>query len=524
MTRLLPFALLSALACAAPCRCQEASAETYTIAGVVVNAADGKPLKRVRVAIAPVTDQTHQIAITTGADGRFRFDRVQAGNYALSADTPKGVRYIYGEAATPGFGIGIVVKQGQRNEDIVFRLPARAAIHGRIVDQDGDPVEGAAVQLYHSVIMEGRRKVYLHSSSSTDEAGEYRFSALPSGTWHLAASGRPWYTNQVQSNPSSPLARMSYPATFYPGGRDPRSAAPLRLQAGQDLAADFTLVAVPGGSIEVSIKPPVSYARVEIGFEGIAGSRCVERSENVRSGSRIEGLPPGRYAVSAWAEQGGAHMYAEQSVQVGSGESKMELTFGEAPVVTGTVSFDDSGPAPAGTLISMLEEECGCGIDGEVGGDGRFRIGPISPGAYRLAVADSSWRPQGIHRLLIDGAPAKGQLLEIFKPVKLEVVATRGGSVSGLVFANDAPAPGALAVLAPRKDSTNPFDYHGYMTDSDGSFEFTSVAPGDYVLFAVGDFTDFEYANPDTVRPYLSRGQPVHIEAGKSSSIRLTLP
>ena len=523
MTRLLGFAMLLPLACGAPGRCQEAPADKYTIAGVVVNASDSKPLNRVRVVIAPHTDRTHQTAVITGADGRFRFDGLEAANYSLSAETPRGVREVYGEGATPGFAIGIVVRQGQRNDDIVFRVPARAAIHGRIVDQGGDPVEGAAVQLFRSVIAAGRRTVHLQSWTNTDDAGEYRFSALHPGTWYIAAAGRPWYAGRVDRSSSSPLARMGYPATFYPGARDPRGAVPLRLQAGQDLAADFTLVAAPGGSIELSTKPEVDFGRLEISFEGIAGSRCVERSEVIRAHSRIEGVPSGRHLLRAVAADGTTASYAEQSVQVGAGESKVELSFGEAPVLTGTVSLEDSGPAPAGTLIGMVQEESRHRIGGEVGAEGRFRIGPVPPGTYRLTVVDVSLRPQGIRRLLIDGAPAKGQLLEISKPVKLEVVVGRGGSASGFVLAGDAPVPGALVVLAPRKDSTNAFDYQGYMTDSDGSFEFHSVAPGDYVLFAVEEFSDLEYANPEAVKPYLSRGKPVHIETGTSATVRLTL-
>jgi len=42
-----------------------------------------------------------------------------------------------------------------------------------------------------------------------------------------------------------PLARMGYAATFYPNAREARSARPLRLKPGQELAADFTLMAAP---------------------------------------------------------------------------------------------------------------------------------------------------------------------------------------------------------------------------------------------------------------------------------------
>ncbi len=515
-------ALPLSFACASSCWCQDAVDETYTIAGVVVNA-DGKPVKRIRVAVTHWDLKIPEAAMTTADDGRFRFERLRPGKYWLGADTPARVRYGYGEDVG---GISIVAEPGQRNENIVFRLAPRAAIHGRIIDQNGDPVEGARVQLFHAIIVMGRRKVRLNSSSVTDDSGEYRFSGLRSGTWYVVASGSPWYADQLRSAPSSPLARMGYPPTFYPGTQDPRSAAPLRLKAAQDLAADFTLVAAPGGTLDVVIRPAGSEAQVEISFEGIAGSRCLVRSATVGSESRIGGIPPGRYQVRATGSVG-SRGYGEQSVQIGPTESRVELTLAEGPLVTGVVSLDGLGAIPPDTYFEMMEDT-GFGHLAEVAPDGRFRIGPLRPGSYRPVVWGASGLgiPLQFRRSLVDGAPAKGQVLELSKPVKLEISASPGGTVSGYVFASGLPVPGALVVLAPRTDSPDPFDYGGLVTDSDGSFEFATVPPGNYAAFTIAtdDPDDFEYANPDVVRPYLPRGQSVHVENSKTTTIRLALP
>jgi hypothetical protein len=175
-------------------------------------------------------------------------------------------------------------------------------------------------------------------------------------------------------------------------------------------------------------------------------------------------------------------------------------------------------------IIAMQPQDRPGGGARELASEGRFDIGPMPPGFYRLFLMDSSRLPVPIRRLLVDGAPAKSQLIEVTKSVRLDVTATlEGGGVSGYVYRGDTPVPGALAVLAPREASDSPFDYRGFQTDSDASFEFLNLPPGDYVLIAVEDLEGFEYANPAVVRPRLASGKPVRVEKGKNQTIRLEL-
>jgi protocatechuate 3,4-dioxygenase beta subunit len=299
MIRQSAVALVGMLLCASEASSQVQPPRTYTIAGVVINAATGRPARRVRVNITQSEVSTRGLEMTAGEDGRFRFDGIPPGKFQLYADEPGGIRHVYGETPGTGFGMAVVTGEDQRTDGLIFRLIPRGAIHGRIVDQNGDPVESALVQLYRSGIDGGRRRVRQFTSGYTDDHGEYRFAYLAAGDWYLVASGRPWYTGRLQStSSSSPLARMGYPATFYPGTRDPRAATPLRLEAGQDLPADLTLSAAPGGSLELIVRgaqPRPASAQVGITFEGVAGSVCWERTEIVFSEKRLAGIPPGRY-------------------------------------------------------------------------------------------------------------------------------------------------------------------------------------------------------------------------------------
>ena len=77
-------------------------------------------------------------------------------------------------------------------------------------------------------------------------------------------------------------------------------------------------------------------------------------------------------------------------------------------------------------------------------------------------------------------------------------------------------------VLAPRQESGNPEEYHGYVSDSDGSFDIKGVKPGEYVLFATGD-RELDYADLKAIRPYLAAGKLVKVEARGSLELQVEL-
>jgi hypothetical protein len=93
--------------------------------------------------------------------------------------------------------------------------------------------------------------------------------------------------------------------------------------------------------------------------------------------------------------------------------------------------------------------------------------------------------------------------------VRLDVVAAGdGASVSGMVSSGRGPLSGALVVLAPRKQPGDPTDSHGYQADSDGSFKFSNIKPGEYYLFATDDW-QLEWGDPAKVKPYLALAKVV---------------
>jgi len=105
--------------------------------------------------------------------------------------------------------------------------------------------------------------------------------------------------------------------------------------------------------------------------------------------------------------------------------------------------------------------------------------------------------------------------------VQLEIVAAGDGArVKGKVRTGDKPVSGLLVVLAPIQPSLNSDDYYAYRSDSDGSFDFRGVRPGDYKAFASSD-DQLEYGNRAAIEKYLSQG--TLLKAVSNGSVELQL-
>jgi hypothetical protein len=522
-----------------------AADQPFRISGVVVDAVTNRTMARTRVLLASSNERDAQRSIVAAADGTFRFDSLAAGKYTLSADHPSGVRQNYGqpEMAPAGFGIAVVVGPDLKTEGLVFRLFPPGAIHGRITDQQGEAVEGVLVQLFRVMVARGKRTGYYHGSSRTDDIGEYRFGPLPAGTYYLLATGRPWYTDRLKNTQAdSPLARTGYVPIFFPNSRDARGATSLRVRAGQDIPADFIVTALPAGNLTVVAKPPgepaedVSSearvrripgdaARFEITFEGPAGSIAWERVDWIYGTGTYPGIPQGRYTIRISTTDAAKPLYGRADVVVSGGATRVEIPLTPPTSVTGVLRMQGSDHAiPRGTLIEMENESEARHIRRPVEADGSFVFENLPPGQY-MPLLMSPVQALRVAQVTIDGQMAKELMLDINRPVGVEVTGiTKAGEVSGYLYRNGEAQAGVEVILVPKREKITPYDIIGFETDSDGSFEFNTVTPGDYLLVPVEDFAEVEYANPEVLRQYLKGAIEIRVEAdSKSKPVRIEM-
>jgi hypothetical protein len=512
----LPAALLLAAAC---CHAED----LYRVAGIVVNAVTGSPYPRARLAVLQTEGGRLEARLTTGVDGKFSFD-LPRGTYTLRSGKSDDLQ-VYGRK-TPGIAIGssVITGPGQDNSNLTFRWFPVGAIGGRVTDEAGEPVENAIVQLVQSTVAAGRPLTATVGWHRTDDRGEYRFGRLPGGVYYLAVTGKPWYVEQTIS-PEADKSSVAYATVYYPSSPEPSRAAPLVLKPGEEARADFSMRAVPGSTVTVQIDSPNAVTgSVGLLTDGLGGANGFQRQERLRGRKTYTFLavPPGHYQVRADGTSGAAPVTGQVAVEADGSAVSVKVQVKPYPAVTGTVQLKNPDARPKGTILaSLVREDTGRMVSTAVQPGGGFAFAGVAPGKYRIAIGGTDrYFASEIH---VDGATYSKGVLDLVEggTVTIRMVASDElGRVHGFVMDGGQAMEGALVVLAPAGETNRWPAYEGFQTDSDGSYDFTQIPSGDYLIFAVED-CGFEYANPIAVRPYLSSAKPVRVEPHGSYSERI---
>lgn len=206
-----------------------------------VTASDGRPLRLARVAITEGTTR-RSVAETTDADGRYEFGGVLAGTYSVTARKAGFASMEFGQRRPSDPGTRIRVADAETVERIDVVLPAASAMNGRVVDENGDPVEGATVSIYTMTIVGGRRRLVAGGASRrTDDLGRFRLYNVDPGEYVIAAAAATTGTHRLPG----------YAPVYFPGTSSFADAQVVALKPGEDLFG-LDLRLAPGRAAKVS--------------------------------------------------------------------------------------------------------------------------------------------------------------------------------------------------------------------------------------------------------------------------------
>jgi hypothetical protein len=490
----------------------------YRIAGAVVNAATRQPVGGVRVTITPQEQSGQRLTFVTGPDGRFVFPSIGQGRYALLGER-HGLLLRGCDPRSDMNGV-IVAGPGQHTDSILLALCPPGIISGKVVDDAGDPVERAQVQLFTSTIVNGRRRLTSLAVKQTADTGDFRFGSLPSGTYYLVVSGSPWYTKFAETNGDAAprnMTHVGYWTKYYADTSDSAAAEPLILKAGQETTANFRLLPVPAVAVHVHIEGQEELNKhFTLSVVGLQGRRVVI-SQGTESGDLYNfwAVPPGHYMLRVDSSGAGRAWYAEEEFDAGETELDLSATLLEAPSLNCTIEVEGGGGLPEKSSIVLVDTESGDRHPLPRGADGKLSIPALPPQRFQVALAGGD--DYYLKRWSVEGARRAGETLDIRHSTAVQlkvVVAKDAGRVNGTVHRDKQPLAAALVVLAPTSASSSVEDYRVAPSASDGSYDFRGVPPGSYALFAVEEGWDFEYANPVAVRPYLVSAQRIQVEPG----------
>jgi len=156
------------------------STGTAVITGRVVDAATGTALARARVRLNSSVGEP--ILATTDTSGMFRFTRLPPAEYSLTAE-----KSTYTPATYPSVTRTLrnhvrplKLADGQSLSGLTLALFHTSAIAGRVIDQNGDPVDGAELRVLR-LPKSGRGNPQMRAAGATNDIGEFRVAGLEAG-------------------------------------------------------------------------------------------------------------------------------------------------------------------------------------------------------------------------------------------------------------------------------------------------------------------------------------------------------
>lgn len=367
---------------------------TATIAGLVVDAEDSRPLRRARVTIS-AAELEHARTIITADDGTFTFEGLGPGGYLVSAAKDGHVRMNFGALRPDRPGKRVVLGRSADRARVTIALPRGSVITGTVLNAEGEPTPGVSVTVlvsqYDAVRGERRISPLPNATAVTDDRGIYRVFGLAAGTYFVSAAARSAILAarngnlQVQSEsdiraaldevgaartatrpgipePPAPINPAVGPGkgvvlapVFYPGTSVQTRAAPITLAAGEVRnGIDIDLEYVPTATIEglVTVPPGVRVQLLLADADPSAANPSARISRAGRAGDdgrfSFRAIPPGSYTITAR----GVRMNVRSSLSLADAD-----LWGETGVI---VAGDDiSGIAvplqPALTISGRLE-------------------------------------------------------------------------------------------------------------------------------------------------------------------------
>ncbi len=381
------------------------------------------------------------------------------------------------------------------------------------------------------------------------------------------------HASVAEDTSQPPLAQLFdvvYPVTFFPSATSLADAGRLALAPGATETADFQLHAVP--SVHLRVRVPVEPPATVVSHEGGEETATQEdspaafllslhigdytdqiepvRNEIAPGVIELSKIPSGEVNLVAMSltSQAGNEVSRSKELRV-SGDTDIDLSApGDSANVSGVVLASQFHPAPTNAeqasadqpsggraaLIRVIEEaspnvtitfrsiKTGESYSATVSSEGKFSFaGSTFPaGSYEVEFpAQTSLR---VVSLEATGATASGRTIDISAGLSLNLVvhaAEANCTLSGFALKNGKPVAGAMVLLVPQDPGHDMSLYHRDQSDSDGSFSMSPLFPGRYLLLAIENGWDLEWADPAILFRYLPNGQPVDLAPAASLSL-----
>lgn len=521
------------------------------VEGIVVSSTTGEPVPRAEVQLRlwklpePVArsqslpPEPQTLVSRTDSGGKFRFEGVPPGRWEISISR-QGML-----PARPAAGLSphrLAVRAGDEVRGLRYALAPQAVITGKVVDEEGDPVQGALVSAARPPWRSGEALIHPVPGAKTDDRGEYRLPGLPAGTYlvyalrfpssGLSPDGKPWIE----------------PPAFHPDAAARQQAHPVRVQAGQELGGvDIVLHRRPAQYIsgrvlmEDGTPAPNVYVRWMDLSAGLSSS-VSSAATGTRGEFRIGPVPSGRCRLTATLEQPGqanARRLATMDLEVGEEDLKnVEVRFPPPVTLRGRVRFAGPDAEPFAARASELRLMLVAAGDfpwmdlrhGSVNPDATFSLEVALPDKYELSF--------------------DGELMA--RHLYVDSIRTASGAdvSGGLEITGGAPEPIVITlradgarVIARRPQAQNPAEecnpYRAVLVrgrnswsgellnprietiDSSGQVEFRNLPPGNYLVLGLCGEPGERIYSREWLESIYTKAAAIRLERGETRTVTL---
>ena len=487
-----------------------------SIEGKVVNSFTGEGVKKAVVnlhinpANAQFPNQGQDYSAVTDATGKFHIDNVQPGQFMAMAQA-QGFNNIVSFNPTKMAHLDA----GQQLTGVEIKLAPLSAISGKVLDENGEPVEGVNVNAMRYFYGSGQRTLQQVGSATTDDRGQYRIFDIQPGRLYLIASRQ--QPNGAAANPSgsvhSTIPEEVYATSIYPGVAEIAQASPHELKPGEEWSgADFKLRKAPlfhvRGRVDSSNLP--AGQRATVWAEPCAGGEATSTMGIMQRGgvNKPDGtfdlsVPPGAWCLLVREQSRGGGIALRRPIEVkDSGVDGLTLTPPASFSVKGNLSVDGTAPDKMPRLGIGLRSADGNGQQSATAGsDQTFEIQNVFPGKYfvnfpgsQLYVKSALYAGQDVSNGIIPDLEPGGSLSI--------VLGTDSGEVDGQVQLGSlqSGSPVIVVILPDEAHAERRDLYRINSSTAEGRFSLGGLAPGDYKLIAL-EGMDYEDAqNHDLLR------------------------
>jgi hypothetical protein len=547
--------------------------KTAAISGTVTSSDTHLPLKNVQVTImasrTPAVEEVEEdgsnlfraISVNSNDKGSFEFAALPPGSYYVRA-THAGMILKGAHLA----GILVSVATGESQTLNLVMLPS-STIAGRILNEDGEPMQNVSVAALHYVYTPAGRRLVEAKRAMTNDKGEYRLFGLKPGPYLLMADKLRGSFEEGNFNLAVATQAASghqdqkvYALTYYQNERSPEQATPIVLKPGDETQANFALARQPAHHVtgkvsgitapKPSDNPEESRCFVTAAGSGSqlpAGMALVGKDSSFDLGP----LPPGKYRITAAQIASEKDRFGSRQVIVDASDvtgvnislnsaatqlKGIVRTDGKTTVDYSQLSVElmsDPDTSDVSEPSQMAEAYMGGSSFGfaEVAKDGSFKADISSPssGPYHavLGARSSGLEDWFTSKVLVAG---KDVLESGFKinaagngPIEI-VISDKGASVEGVALNREKnPFPNAQVIALPSDPKLRKRVELMQQTvaDQKGHFKLRGIRPGDYIAFAVEDVQEQPFLEESFLQQNAGQVQAVKLEAGAKQKVEL---